>query len=311
VVPTGPRPQLVPHHEMTVEAVTSEHTANDGGAMYHARLAIDDRVETAWRSEYQPAQPVPQSITLDLGKPRTVHALLYRPRVTGPAGGAITAYNVYTSSDAQHFQRVASGYWEETLATKVAAWPAHTARYLRLEATDSAGCPKTGVAADLNVALSPMRELGQGAPPADDVPEFAHLVPQAQMTATASSQQPGYEATKAIDANCGTMWHTSWSPYQAPPQTLTLDLGAEYRSSALVYEPRQDGNRNGIVTGYRIEVSTDGQSFTEVAAGSWAADDATKFDTWEATPARYVRLVALSGQGGYLSAAEVNVAHEP
>jgi hypothetical protein len=129
------------------------------------------------------------------------------------------------------------------------------------------------------------------------------------MTATATSQQPGYEAGKAIDGSCATMWHSAWSPYQAPPQSVTLDLGATYDTTALIYTPRQDGNSNGVVTGYEIAVSADGQTFTPVAEGSWAGDDRVKYDEWAPTEARYVRFTAARGVNGYVAAAELDVAY--
>jgi Glycosyl hydrolase family 59/F5/8 type C domain len=305
---TAPPPRFVPHREMAVTA-TSEHAGNDFGVAYPARFAIDDRVESAWRSEYRPAAPLPQSITLDLGRTRTVRALAYKPKITGPAGGAITGYRIAVSRDGERFESVAAGYWAETIATKVASWPRVDARYVRLEATDVAGCPKAGVAAEINIATSPMDPIGSGEPPTDPVPEFPHVVPVGDMTATATSQQPGYEAAKAIDNDCSTMWHTSWSPYQPPPQSITLDLAAAYDTIALVYQPRQDGTKNGIVTGYEIAVSSDGQSYTPVASGAWPGDDDTVFARWAPTAARYVRLTAQGGVGGYVSAAELRVAH--
>jgi hypothetical protein len=305
---TAPPPRFVPHREMSVTA-SSEHAANDFGVAYPARFAIDDRVESAWRSEYRPAAPLPQSITLDLGRTRSVQALSYKPKITGPAGGAITGYRIAVSADGAHFRQVDAGYWQATIATKVASWPATDARYVRLEATDVAGCPKSGVAAEINVATSPMTPLGAGEPPPDPVPEFPNVVPQGDMTASATSHQPGFEATKAIDGDCSTMWHTSWSPYQPPPQSVTLDLGATYDTIALVYQPRQDGTKNGIVTGYEIAVSADGQSFTPVASGAWPGDPATTFAQWPATSARYVRLTAQSGVAGFASAAELRVAY--
>ncbi|HYJ69242.1 MAG TPA: discoidin domain-containing protein [Nocardioidaceae bacterium] len=309
VVRTAPPPRFVPHPEMTVTA-SSQHAGNDFGVAYPARFAIDDRVESAWRSEYRPAAPLPQSITLDLGRTRSVRALAYKPKITGAAGGAITSYRVAVSQDGEQFRQVDAGYWQATIATKVATWPATDARYVRLEATDVAGCPKAGVASEINVATSPMTPLGAGEPPTDPVPEFPHTVPLGDLSASATSQQPGYEATKAIDGDCSTMWHTSWSPYEPPPQSITLDLGAAYETIALVYQPRQDGTNNGIVTGYELAVSSDGESFTPVASGSWPGDPATTWAQWPAASGRYVRLTAQDGVGGYVSAAELRIAYD-
>jgi hypothetical protein len=156
------------------------------------------------------------------------------------------------------------------------------------------------------------RSGGQVAAGARDLPLYVGVVPQSAMTATAdSAQEPGYDARYAIDGDRTTMWHSPWSPFQPPPHELTLDLGGEYQVTGLRYVPRQDGNPNGIVTSYAVEVSTDGTTFTQVATGSWAADDSTKSAAFPARAARYVRLRALAGVNGYTSAAEVNVFGQP
>ncbi|HEY6737511.1 MAG TPA: discoidin domain-containing protein, partial [Actinopolymorphaceae bacterium] len=224
IVPTGPRPRLVPHSRMAVTA-TSEHTGNDAGTTYDKERAIDDRLWSVWRSEYSPLAPLPQALTLDLGETVPVHGVVYRPPVTAMAG-RITAYTVSTSTDGSSFREVATGHWADTGATKTAPLPRPVrARYVRLETTDVAGCPRAAAVAELDVSTTPLVALGRGEPADDPLPEFPALVPQEQITATATSQQAGYEAERDVDGNCGTMWHQSWSPYEAPPQDITLDLG--------------------------------------------------------------------------------------
>lgn len=310
VTPTGHWPRFVPHSQMSA-AATSEHADNDAGHTYTVGEAIDDRLWSEWRSEYDPVAALPQAITLDLGATVPVRGLAYTPAVT-QAAGAITSYNVYASKNGDDYDLIASGHWEATRATKTAPLQRpHLARFVRLEATQVAGCPQAALVTELNVSTTPLAALGHGTATPDPEPEFPHLVPQTEMAATATSEQAGYEAAKAIDGNCGTMWHQSWSPYTPPPQSITLDLGDTYDTTALTYQPRQDGNGNGVVVGYEIAVSADGESFTDVAAGEWAGDATTKYDEWAATPARYVRLTALEGVNGHLSAAEINIAHIP
>jgi hypothetical protein len=139
---------------------------------------------------------------------------------------------------------------------------------------------------------------------------FAHVIPQSQMTATATSSQSGYPPGNAIDGNCATFWHTEYSPSRVyPPQSITLSLGGSYDVSGLTYIPRQDGNSNGDITGYNAYVSTDGQTFTKVASGTWPSGASAQSATWAATPARYLRLEATSGHNGFVNADEINVAY--
>jgi hexosaminidase len=72
----------------------------------------------------------------------------------------------------------------------------------------------------------------------------------------------------------------------------------------LVYQPRI-GNRNGIITDYEIAASADGATFATVAGGTWAADASRKTAGFSAPSARFIRLTALAGVGGFASAAEI------
>ncbi|MDQ6423637.1 discoidin domain-containing protein [Paenibacillus sp. LHD-117] len=135
-------------------------------------------------------------------------------------------------------------------------------------------------------------------------------IPQSQMTATATSQQGGYEASKAIDGNNATFWHNQWSPATTLPQSITLNLGGSYNVTKLRYLPRQDGNPNGNITNYTIYVSTNGTTFTQVASGTWPDgwDFTEKSVTITGTGVSYVRLTATAGYGGaYAGAAEINI----
>jgi alpha-galactosidase len=52
----------------------------------------------------------------------------------------------------------------------------------------------------------------------------------------------------------------------------------------------------------------DGTSFTPVATGNWADNSSLKSVSFDVTSARYLRLVATAGDGGYASAAEIRAA---
>src|SRR5690606_38125468 len=108
-----------------------------------------------------------------------------------------------------------------------------------------------------------------------------------------------------------TFWHTSPATTDPLPASLTLDLGAEHRVNGLGYLPRQDGNPNGTITGYDVAVSRDGETFeTVVDSGPWPAEATRKSVTWEATPARYVRLEPTEGVAGVASAADLVVGEQ-
>ena len=61
------------------------------------------------------------------------------------------------------------------------------------------------------------------------------------------SQNGGYEGSRALDGNPGTMWHTQFSDANpAPPHEITVDLGAAYPIKGIAYLPRTGGS-NGTI----------------------------------------------------------------
>ena len=138
--------------------------------------------------------------------------------------------------------------------------------------------------------------------------------PSKGLVAAASSFQPdqGNEPAKAVDGNDRTFWHSAWNPHAALPQSITVDQGTAGTVACLTYLPRQVGGSNGNITRYNIEVSTDGDAFTRVvSAGRWAPSAARKYANFPATKARFVRLEAMEGVGGFASAAEITLSASP
>ena len=121
-----------------------------------------------------------------------------------------------------------------------------------------------------------------------------------------SQQDNGSAATKAIDGNVKTIWHTKWDGSDKHP-FITLKLNKEYDISKLTYLPRQAGNYNGNITKYKISTSLDGKNFTEVASGSWANNRAMKTAEFKASKAQYVKLEVIQGVNGYASATDISL----
>ncbi|WP_440961867.1 endo-alpha-N-acetylgalactosaminidase family protein [Paenibacillus nitricinens] len=130
-------------------------------------------------------------------------------------------------------------------------------------------------------------------------------IPQSQMTATASSFQPGGEASLALDGDMSTIWHTKWTPAHLP-ESITLDLGGKYNINQFNYSPRVSGT-NGTITSYNLYTSVDGTNFTKMAEGSWSLDQTTKMVRFTAVEATHLRLEAIEGVGTFASAAELSV----
>jgi alpha-L-fucosidase len=127
----------------------------------------------------------------------------------------------------------------------------------------------------------------------------------------ASATSTTGDATLAIDGHSDFGWNgqadqTLWQASGPLPQSITLDLGRVHTDvDTLTYLPRQDTATpyaydhltDGDITAYRVETSTDGRHFHEVARGSWAPDKALKRARFHARAVRYVRLVARSTVG--------------
>ncbi|KAL8917570.1 MAG: hypothetical protein Q9208_007853 [Pyrenodesmia sp. 3 TL-2023] len=119
------------------------------------------------------------------------------------------------------------------------------------------------------------------------------------------------DCDKAIDSNDNTFWHTKYTPSDAAlPHRITIDMGKVYNTRSMTYLPRQDGDSNGNIGNWRISLSADEEMY-RLLNGSWKDDSARKtVDFLFATPARYLRLDALTeagGRGPWSSVAQIDV----
>ena len=124
----------------------------------------------------------------------------------------------------------------------------------------------------------------------------------------------------AIDNNPATFWHSKWSEdlrNQPDKRYIQLNLNETQTLDALRYLPR-NSIANGIVTQYRIEVSTNGTDWTEAASGTWAHDTQWKIATFDPVQAKHIRLYGVETRGGagdqpnqFMSCAELRVRLAP
>ncbi len=147
----------------------------------------------------------------------------------------------------------------------------------------------------------------------DTLPGVGPIVPQSQMTASASSETAGSEAGKAVDGDNRSGWTASSTcvggcHLLVPlPQSITLDLGGTYSVTKLRYLPRQDGGSAGNITSYNVYVSMDGVTFNLVASDIWANSAAEKSATFAPVAATHIRLEAVAGISNLVGASELNV----
>ena len=80
--------------------------------------------------------------------------------------------------------------------------------------------------------------------------------------------------------------------------------------NSISYFPRQDGQSNGNVGEHQILLSVDNSTWTSPAFGTYDDSNSTKTTIFEATYARYVRLIALTeagNRGPWTSCASFNI----
>ena len=136
-------------------------------------------------------------------------------------------------------------------------------------------------------------------------------IPQSDMQIRATSSYTAFnrgyafKPVFAIDGRPESAWHSS--PKDSLPQELLIDLGREQSTSGLMYTPNLIRFAKGKITAYRIALSTDNRRFKEVAGGQWPADYGTKLVRWRPQKARYLKIKAIKGVDGQVSASAVAV----
>ena len=75
-----------------------------------------------------------------------------------------------------------------------------------------------------------------------------------------------HAASKAIDGDINTLWHSNWSNIPEFPLTFTITFGKVEHVNYVRYIPRQDNNENGRWKKVTVAYcpTTDGKDFVEV-----------------------------------------------
>ncbi len=118
-------------------------------------------------------------------------------------------------------------------------------------------------------------------------------------------------ATRAIDGNIYTMWHTRYKTAQhPPPHELRIDLGSVRSIAGFRHLPGQDANQNNRIAAFEFYVSLDGANWgSPVAVGRLPNTQEETEVLFPPANGRFVRLRALDNHHGSLftAVAEFNV----
>ena len=135
-------------------------------------------------------------------------------------------------------------------------------------------------------------------------------IKSSRLNATASSEQNSTTeaASRAIDGNKYTYWHTRWDG-KDEKRYIELEIDTPASISMIEYMPRQDSGSNGIITKAKIEVSMDKENWQTITDSlKWKNDKATKtYELEEPVQAKYIRITALESVGGFVSASMINL----
>ena len=96
--------------------------------------------------------------------------------------------------------------------------------------------------------------------------------------------------TYAFDNNEVTFWHSNYSPYQALPATVEIDMKEVHTINQFDYLPRQDGNTNGQITKYELYIKENAaDEYQKVSEGELAANASLKKITFAKISVRIKR----------------------
>jgi len=262
--------------------------------------AFDNSTTTFFHSEYNPLLvSLPHAIVIDLTAPSVIGSLTYLPRQDGQKNGNVGKYTIELSTDDASWTTVTTNSFADDATLKQAFFANTSARYVRFTALTEAGNrgPWTS-AAEIDLQAGSI-----------SVPNA--LSPRNTWGITTDSFQDGNPPSAAFDNSTTTFFHSEYNPLLVPlPHAIVIDLTAPFVVGSLTYLPRQDGQKNGNVGQYTIELSTDGASWTTVTNGSFADDATLKQAAFASTSARYVRFTALTeagSRGPWTSAAEIDL----
>ncbi len=295
--------------EISVAGVTVETSSVAG--VQKGDLAIDGKTGTCWHTSISPFAAAPHHITMILPEKTTVYGYRYYPRPDKGAG-ICTKYEIHVSADGTNFNKVAEGAWGYTIDEKnVYFGKGIEAKAVKLVILEGHG--GYGSAAEIRLLNDKAK-----------APEIAPTItPETQTSFTkedevsidgvymeASSINGIQTADLALDGKTATCWHTTVNPKAAGPHSITMTLPEKTTIYGYRYYPRPDKGA-GICTEYEIHVSEDGKTFKKIAEGAWDYTIDTK-DVYfgKGVDVLAVKLVIVTGHGGFGSAAEVRLLND-
>jgi hypothetical protein len=139
-----------------LQSLQATVVADSSHADYPAMNVMDGDPKTIWHTDWEPTPaPLPHSLVVDLGKPRTIQGLRYLPRQDMP-NGRIRQYTIHVGNDGQEWgDAVHSGTFPNgTDVQTIRFTKPPSARFLRLTATEEVNGGPYASAAEIDLVIS-------------------------------------------------------------------------------------------------------------------------------------------------------------
>ena len=91
-----------------------------------------------------------------------------------------------------------------------------------------------------------------------------------------SAQSDNESASKSIDGNINTIWHTTYTTNSDLNRFIAYEFNKPVLLTSIDYTPRQTGNFNGVFTKCSVYTSKDGTNWTKAGTATWASDRTKK-----------------------------------
>ncbi|MBQ2942535.1 MAG: discoidin domain-containing protein [Clostridia bacterium] len=298
--------------------------------------AFDGSVGTYWHSDYTAVggtitwqYKCPHAINIQFGKEVNVSGFCYTPR-TDHEAGRILKYAIFASYDGLNYEQIYEGAFDykDGLGDKIASWGNVKMKAIQIEILESVG--NYGTAAEINLMTN-----GQGSVIKGDrkISYDAPLTEEMELLAKTIEKEPDWKISvsdrdkangigNAFDKNVNSYWHTSYTVTDGkitdqvkPPYFITVEFPEVKTISGFNYLPRQDANSAGLLLGYRIHASLDGENFEEIFDGNFSygsghTDKKQKSASWGNTEMKAIKIEFTNTVANFGSAAEISFLHD-
>lgn len=223
---------------------STQETSSENGTVGRA---IDNQTGTFWHTAYSSGTTAfPHEFVVDMGTARSFAGFTCLPRQDGSSNGRINAYKFYASDDGISWGLpLVEGNFANSPSLQTVMLDSSAIRYVKLVSRSSQDGQLFTSIADFNLLDAAGVAIGRTG-----------------WLASASSQETSAEndpASRAIDAQTNTFWHTAYSSGAPPfPHELIIDMGGPRPFKGFSYLPRQDGSQNGRIKAYSFYCSEDG-----------------------------------------------------